>query len=133
MVEDAIRTILLADGTVSGLVGTRIRPHAAHPSDDYPYIVYFRISTRHIESFDGSAGLAGARIQVQCWDETFSTVQTLSNAIRAVLQGYSGTVGGDVIQGISILDELDDFEPPVKKTERGVHASAIDALVWFEE
>ncbi len=133
MIEDAVRTILLADGTISGLIGTRMRPHAADPRDSLPYITYLRISTMPVDNFQGHSGTTRARIQVQCWDDDYSTVRTMAKACRDALDAYNGVVGSDTVIGVTVEDSVDDYVPPTKKPERGVYMTAVDFYVWFLE
>ena len=136
MIDSALRTILLADATISGLVATRIYPNvAADDAGSNPYLVYYRGELSPLTNYKGQSGTCSVRFQIQAWSPTYSTVLTLGKAIRDALDAYSagGVVGGVTILGVCIEDETGSYEPPVKKNDQGVHASAVDVVVWFLE
>ena len=108
--ELAVYTILKNDAPVAALVGTRIFPSLAPQNAANPLIVYQRISADRITSLDGPSGLSWARVQVDCYAETYAGAKTLSAAIRVALEGYRGTVGGVRVGGISLETDRDLYE-----------------------
>lgn len=134
MIEDGIRTLLLNSAGIVTLVGDRgVYPQWADDDTDPPFIVYRRIATESTESLDGASGQAGCTIQLDCWTTTYRGARNLSLLVQTVLQGYSGVVGGDTIQGISFVDMRDITVPPTTKPEEGLYGSQIEFLVWCEE
>src|SRR5574344_1984383 len=107
LIDEAIRAILLANSTVSGLVGTRIYPlqlplECSFPALTYsfPSDVYRRVARP-------------ARLQVDCWAEDFTQCKNLKNAVETALDGYSGTVLGINIEGIF---PISPYDLPVDET-----------------
>lgn len=132
-VQDALRTILLADAPVLAVVSTKIWPMIAPQGSAMPYIVYSRIGTDHIEVLAGSAGLARATFQIDCWSDSFDTVRDLANKVRIALQGVQGTHASVVIDGINMTSEVDDYEEPENKNEPGTYGVKMDFGIWFVE
>jgi hypothetical protein len=89
--ETALRTALLANATVSAMVGTRI-----YPFDEVPeslgvpapqFISHDRISTVSELLLDGSAPPDSIRVQLNCWAATFAKARDLSMAVTEALNG----------------------------------------------
>lgn len=93
-----IYSVLSADATVSGLVGTKIYPLWARQNEPLPQVVYGIDAIRPTEH--KGLGSASDTIQVYCtvharlWDDLI----TLCTAIREALDGYTGTVSGITVK-----------------------------------
>lgn len=109
-VETAIRARLVADATVSGLIGTRAYALVLPQETAYPAITYNRVSGVRVHDLDGPAGRGTPRISVNSWAETYLEAKALAAAVRVCLDGFRGTVGGVEINNISIENEIDLFE-----------------------
>lgn len=108
MIEAAVMSILLADPTVYGLVGTRIQP-APLPLD----IIYPAIS--HLKVSNAYSRIAGRpRIQIDCWSKDWTECQTLAKAVETALDGYSGTVNCVNIEIIVPLNSQDFYDNETK-------------------
>ena len=126
--EAAARAILLADGTVAGLVSTRIYPGKLPQIPTLPAVTYSRVDGPRVQSLVGSSGLAHPRLQIDCWAETYAGVKTLANAVRGAIDGYSGTISGTRVGGVLIDDEQDVYEPNVE-----FYRVSQDYIVWHDE
>ena len=90
---EAVYSALSADGTVSGLVGTRIYPNVMPEGSDLPAVVYSVISDVPENSFTGAYAdrLRGARVQVDCYARpstaggAYRQAETLAEAVDACL------------------------------------------------
>ena len=108
VIEEAIVSILIAAATAAG---SRIYPQLLPPEVTLPAIAYTRISTPRVRSLTGFSHLARPRFQLTAWANSKNAAKTLADEIFAVLDSYSGTVLGVIIQ-ISFADnELDTYEP----------------------
>lgn len=115
--ETDLRTRLLEDPTVSGLVDTRIYPINKVGEDlDLPCIVYQRISTTSPTILVGTTALEAARIQLQLWSHEYSESKTLANAVKAALDGNNNT---------TFANEMDRFDESVD-----VNYVVLDFMVW---
>lgn len=103
LIDEAVRSILLANSAVNGLVGTRIYPLVLPLKCTLPAISYSKPSNplnRVVKS---------PRFQIDCWDKltNFTAVQNLSLAVEAALDGFSGVVSGITIEKIVPLGSND--------------------------
>lgn len=133
-VEAAIVTLLTGDTAgVNALIAGRIAAAAMPQGLARPNVVYQRIGTRRRYSNDGPTGLARARLQVSCYADTPKAAKQLAAAVREVLDGYSGTVGGCTIQALFLDDERDAPQPPATGRDLGVFGVQFDALIHYDE
>lgn len=101
----AIQDYLAADATVSGLVGTRIRPDVLKQGETMPAVTYRVISTRHEHNINGAkTGIARSRIQIDCYAETRLGANALAEAIRksGILDRGHKTTHGVYIYSVQI-------------------------------
>ena len=126
-IETGIVAHLQADGTVSGLVGTRIYPLQIPQEASLPAIAYQRISGRATYTQGGDSGPEWARIQLTCHGATYSAVKALAAAVRAALSGATGAMDDVTVQGTFVENDRDGwggtFELPVVR---------MDVVVWYE-
>ena len=126
--ETAVRAILAADGTVSGLVSSRIYPMKLPQGPTMPAITYSRVSGPRVETITGPSGLAHPRVQVDSWASTYAGVKALATAVRKALDGYRGTIASVRVGGIIMDGELDLYEPGVEE-----YRVTQDYVVWHDE
>lgn len=88
--ETELRARLVADGTVAGLVGTRIYALILPQDPTLPAVTYQRISGPRLQSLDGAAGRGMARIQIDSWAGEYLDAQAVAAAIRGSLNGFIG-------------------------------------------
>lgn len=102
-----IYTLLYADTTVKGLVGTRIYPQVARQKENRPHIIWTVISTDREQKLDAPVGLATHNVQFDCINATYDSAQTLCDAVRKAIDGYNGTPSTDKIEEITVTNEMD--------------------------
>ena len=108
MIKNAVTTILLADGTLTGIVGTNVFPALAPQTTSYPFITVVNNATTPLK-LKGSASTNDLySFEVNIFAETENECQTIANRVRVLIDQYSGTSGGVVVQLITFEDELDD-------------------------
>ncbi len=130
-IEQAILTALLADAGLIAVVGERIYPVLAPQDVVKPYIVFSKISAPRDHTHDGGSGLVNARFQFSCFATTYQVAKQVAGLIQAVLQGYSGTLGGAggvVVNGCFYEDETDLYEP-----DSALFHVAVDYRLWHQE
>jgi hypothetical protein len=105
---------------VSAIVGNRIYPLLTPEEGTYPALSYFRVDGPREHDLTGPAGLARPRIQVDAWANDYPTAKALITAVIAALDGYSGTVAGVLIVGITIAPpgDHDLYEERTKSFHR---------------
>jgi hypothetical protein len=144
IVEVGLRLLILADPAVATLLGDRAYPLVLPQAPTLPALTYQRIpgGTR-VESHGGDSGLTQARIQLDCWAETYLAAKEALQAVRLALQRYNRALAkgaavpvtdgaGDVlrIRKVGVTLDRDDYEDEetIKQFRAGM-----DALVWFFE
>ena len=119
-----INNILLANGAVAALVGTRIYPLKLRQAATMPAITYSTIAGGDDVTHDGARGLADLTVQVDCWGLTYLQMDGLFNAVLAALLGYSSAT----VQGIFLVRRMDMYE-----NESELYRRTADYGVWFKE
>jgi hypothetical protein len=100
-----------------------------------PYVIYQRIDGERFGSLTGPSGLAQTRIQVDCYATSYEAAQLAAETIRRKLDGYSGTIGGVRIGGVSKATDLPDQIDLEAETTTGQKAfrASKDYLFTHEE
>jgi hypothetical protein len=129
--EQAIIAKLLATGAVAAIVGTRVFPGSRPQASALPALVFNTISGAPVYTDDGEAGLEEARIQIDCWAETYSASKTLAGAVKASLSAFSGTSSGVTFQNILIITERDRREGGSNAPEY-LFRVILEFTVWFK-
>ena len=105
MIGDVIYNLLSNNATVIGLVGLKIYPYIGTENIVYPYIVYDQVSLQPTDTKDGVSELDTVSYDIEVYTKSPSELTTLANAVRDVLDRYSGTVNTKVIDSIRYLGE----------------------------
>jgi hypothetical protein len=118
---------------LSALVGARIYAIKLPQNVTYPAVTFQVISglpRTHLMGSDDS--LAAPRVQVSAWDTSLTDATAVADQIKAALQDFTGTMGGDggiTVQRIFLESEqILIFDPEVD-----VIQIAQDFLIWREE
>jgi len=125
----AIRALLVADGTVSGLVSTRIYPQVMPGHITGDAIAYAINSNDRNQSKDGSSQNIKGRFSISIWSSTYTTANSIADACINVLDNYKGTSGGLTIQRMYIDDEGD----ATWNEETGFHEVQQDYFVTYNK
>lgn len=91
-IEDAIRSYLTGS-PYPLIVGARVYSHRAPERPTTPYLVFFRISPEPIHSQTGPAGMIQRTFQFSAYSTVQSESLALGDAVRRLLDGFSGTMG----------------------------------------
>lgn len=85
MLQNVYQT-LRDNATVVSTVGTRIYRHGSAPQDvQKPYITWFVVSGQPEDILNAAPPHDRDVIQIDCWSETDTGVETLAYAVRAAL------------------------------------------------
>ncbi len=119
------RAILLTDPVVSGLVDARrIFPGRLDQGEEDPSIVLSVVSGSQGVTTDGGINHSENRLQVDCYATTYSKMEELFQAVRAILNGYSGgNTDGFFLEGVRDLFD----------TEAQLYRRSSDYMAWNRE
>jgi hypothetical protein len=127
--EADLRTRLLADGTIAGLVGTRIYWKIRPQNSALPAIVLGTAYGARDQHFEGPIDAQGNRIQFDCLASTAIGAIALRDAVMAEIES-PGSAGDTEFQGGFVNLYRDTAED---MTTSVVHNQMIDATIWFNE
>lgn len=129
--EEGIIARLLATSGVTALVSARVYPGRRPQASPLPAIDVSSIGGAPIYTDDGESGLASARIEVNCWGETYTSAKTVARAVKASLSAFVGTAGGITFQNV-LLDAERDFNESGGNASEYLFRTNLDVIVWFE-
>ena len=128
-----LRLKLVADSTVTNLVGSRIYPLTLPQGVTLPAIRYQRITGTSDPHLGGTTGLAVATIQFDCVGTTYAKAEQVRDAVRESLEAYRGTVNGVKITSVRATNHSDFFDAPVHANDVGFYQLMSDYEVYFSE
>lgn len=112
-IKTALTALILGDAGVSALVGNRVHwLRLPDGVDGLPYLILQGVGDEGGYTLDGDMGLDSSRVQIDVYAGSQLAAWDIERAMRALLSGYSGTVGGVEIQWCQFLTRRD--MPPVK-------------------
>lgn len=124
--EELLRALLLNDGGVGAHAGNRIN-FGTHPQGQpLPAIVLNTISDLEGYTLSGPEGVSQARVQVDCYAQTYGAAKLLSRAVRSLLSGYQN----GALQGVFLAGLRDGREGGSNEAERPYRVS-LDFMVHF--
>lgn len=124
-----LQTFLEAQSTITSVVGTRIYPQHLPRNSSYPCLTHQLVSRTYGHHLSGVTGLSTARVQVDCWGEKLSDVETLAEAVRVALDGYFGTIGDVTVAFVQLDNEQDLSEAPQDESEQWLYRRTQDYLI----
>ena len=127
-VEKATYALLVGGSGITALVGTRIYPRRLPQNHTLPALVYSLISAPRELNHSGAESLVTARVQVTAHASTYAVAKSVQNAVQSRADGYSGTVGGVVVDKVYTEDGPDGYDPTTE-TEQAV----TDLLISYQE
>lgn len=131
VVEEAVKARLAAVAGVTALISTRVYPVKLPQSATLPAVTYQRVSTIRENAMGADPGVARTRLQVTSAATSYSALKGVTEAVRAALQRYSGTIGGVVVLDVFLDNETDLFGE--EENDAGVYLTAQDFIVIHRE
>jgi Protein of unknown function (DUF3168) len=118
MFEAGLYRLMKNDAGISALVGGRIwggRAPKTVTDSSYPLIVWTIVSTVDLYSIQGASGYRTKRVQIDSYARTYIDSVKVSDAVRALLQNFRGTLpdGTFVESSVLITDQDFTFEPGI--------------------
>lgn len=134
--EELIVALLLAHAPLTALVGTnpaRVHWIRAPQNTPKPYVVLQVISSVPDVTHEGASGLVAARVQADCFGETYTSAKAAARAVTGCLSGYRGTPtppGTTVFGGVFKDAERDGFEDDVSPDK--LFRVSMDFIIWHK-
>lgn len=106
-IEIELLRLLEADGTVSAFSEIRFRTEWRDQNTSGNYVIATRVSGRRESALNGGDFWQFARVQFDCFSDSYSTVKAIAAAVTDVLHGYTGAAGAYQVGAISLANEID--------------------------
>ncbi len=137
----ALNEEMLAESTITDIVGigldAGIYPGIPPPDATAPFISFRRISYQRIESLNGPTTLARATMQIDCWGSNNETMASLSEAVRALFDGFRGDMGTAPplipVRRMILDGQNDDPEEPPDGGPLDINRNRMDFDIWHIE
>lgn len=107
--EAVLRSALVANATVAGLIGTRIYPVLAPATASLPFVTWRRAGIRRQQTLSAPMGMPITSVEYSIYGVTYEQAREVADAMRAVLDGYGGTANNTEVKQTSLEQESDDF------------------------
>lgn len=133
--QEAFRALLLADGGIAAVVDSdprRIAWGMRPRGTALPAVALHLIDGIPDYAMEGPSGLEQARVQADCWGNTYASATLLSRAVKSVLSGLSATQDGIHFQGV-FIDSERDLQDEGTDAEDELFRVSIDFQVWHCE
>ena len=130
--EKAVRSILIADGTVTGLVSSRVYPQRRPQGTAVPAIVYQNIFEETNEALSTQGWIKRTRLSVEVFDKTYGATKTLRNAVESALINYTGTTEGETIDSLRLESAVDLDELNEPASDFGYFRTILDFVIWHQ-
>jgi len=122
---------LKAYAGLTALISTRVYGMFIPQGATLPCLVVQRISTPRILTMDSSGAtgdLTSPRFQFDAWATTQLSTKTISDQVRAALNGKTGSTGG-----VTLRASLANEEAPTWEPEAELYRTRSEFIIWFEE
>lgn len=128
-IEAALVTRLLADGTVAGIIGTRVYYAVLIQNATLPAVRYQRVTSRRPSVMGVDTGLVETTFQIDCWAATLDGMADLRDACRRAVQRWRDLGASPAISDTFIDDERDHGREHDLEAYRG----GLDIRIWHSE
>jgi len=106
-----IRTLILSDPAVSGLVGNRVYPQIAPEGATYPLVVYSQILRVDPTGLSTPLSLSTVSYEFTAWAESYITAHDVEVALVNLLNKYRGTTQSTTIHDVELISSNDNVVP----------------------
>lgn len=133
-IEEALRTLLLADGDLVALIGDRIYPQSARGSEQMPLITYDIGDRYQYQTLGGLINLHSCLAHYECHSNDYGQAKALAKRVNAVLLPVCNLL---VAAEVTVQDVAnaggneDEYRPPANAEDIGIHTVHVDLEVMF--
>lgn len=106
--EMVLWNAMLSDASVTSLVGQKVYPNLARASDDLPFCTWRRTGVAREQTLSNPLGVPTVSMELSIYAANYLTARKIADAVRKVLDGYTGTHDNTVVSHTSLEGESDD-------------------------
>ena len=118
---------------ITDVVGAKIFSNRTKQGIAPPFMVLTQIEGEHVTHHGGPAGLARSRLQVDCYAETEAVVEALADAVRQLMDTFTGSMGTLDVRDCNLTGERDLYEEPTDASDVGKFRISMDFSIWHTE
>jgi hypothetical protein len=130
MIIDLIN-YLLADGSITAVVGARITPTAMTQGTALPAMTLHGVSGAPLYADDGETGLHDERIQIDCWALTYGGARDLSELVKSRLSAVRDVDQGDTTFAYIMLSNSQDLRETGSNSAEYKYRVSLDFEIWW--
>jgi hypothetical protein len=127
MEEDLVAR-LLANTSLAALVGNRIVWIERPQGQALPSVTLQVISAGRDYHMKGASGLAGTRVQIDCWGASYASAKAVSRALIAAIE--PSAQHGNTRFSAAFLESGTDFPPEDIAGGTRVYRVKMDWIIW---
>lgn len=109
-IDEALYTYLTNHAGLKNLIGTRVYPEEAPQSATLPHVVVIKISDMKDHFLSGVSPLERPIYQFSAIATTKSVAKSVAVQLKSALSDYHGTLTGNVVQWVSLINEISTME-----------------------
>jgi hypothetical protein len=107
--ESVLWNALISDADVTSIIGHQVYPHLAPATADMPFVTWRRTGNSREQTFGGPMGVPKVSVDFVMFAPSYLTARKLADAVRAVLDGYTGSFDNTTVRQVSLESETDDL------------------------
>lgn len=135
MIDEGIRTLFLAEGTITALLGSStagVYVSYAPQTVTRPYVEIHVISDDPMVVTTGTTGLATTELDIVCRAENSVDASDLAEAIAAYFDDFTGAAGSDTIKAVIRQDRIIGVETPLSGKGDPIAVDSLSYLVQWQ-
>jgi len=138
-IYDALFDEMRDDAGVNAIVGSgsdaKVFPGIPPPDATAPFVSFRRISYIRAETLAGPTTLARPTFQIDCWGSNNESMVALSEAVRALFDGFRGSMGDDnvAVRRMYRVGSNDDPEEPPDGGPLDINRDRMNFEIWHIE
>lgn len=106
--ESVLRNVIISDASVTQYIGHRVYYDIAPAEDALPFINYRRANITREQTLSNPMGVPTVSVDLTIYATTRIESRRIADAVRQVLDGYSGSFDNTTVRHTSLENESDD-------------------------
>jgi len=137
MLPTALYSYISNTASITNLIGSgtscRLYPGGAEQDETRPYIVYYIISDLEYHILTGAEGMSQARVQLECWADTYLAAHQMADTVRKALDGYQGYWETTIIKKCFLDNQTDSVYDDPEKHEDRIYGVLCDYSIMYDK